>query len=106
MDGRKTAAQLVALGHAHNKRGDLEEARRCFESAHRLEPKPQTLISAANMALKAGDAAAAARMYEELRRVEAFDYPGGAQVCAIVIDVGRRFVSAESSVGHGVLVPA
>ena len=56
----------MAEGHAANKRGAFDEARRCFEQAAALDGQASHRISAANMRLKSGDVAAAAKEYTAL----------------------------------------
>ena len=59
------AAELVRAGHEANDAGATDTARKKFLAAHRHSKRPSTLISAANMALKMGDAASAVSEYEE-----------------------------------------
>ena len=59
------AAELMRAGHEANDAGATDTARKKFLAAHRHSKRPSTLISAANMALKMGDAATAMQEYEE-----------------------------------------
>ena len=60
------AAELVRAGHEANDAGATDTARKKFLAAHRHSKRPSTLISAANMALKMGDAQTAMREYEKV----------------------------------------
>merc|ERR1740130_975510 len=60
------AAELVRAGHAANDRLAFDTARAKFVAAYSLSKRPSTLVSAANMALKMGDAQTAAREYEKV----------------------------------------
>ena len=60
------AAELVRAGHEANDAGATDTARKKFLAAHRHSKRPSTLISAANMALKMGDAQTATREYEKV----------------------------------------
>ena len=60
------AAELVRAGHEANEAGATDTARKKFLAAHRHSKRPSTLISAANMALKMGDAQTAMREYEKV----------------------------------------
>jgi hypothetical protein len=60
------AAELVRAGHEANDAGAPDTARKKFLAAHRHSKRPSTLISAANMALKMGDAQTAMREYEKV----------------------------------------
>ena len=60
--------KLVADGHKANARGDYHGARRRFLEVYALHRKPSAMISAANMALKAGDIEVAQSSYLELLR--------------------------------------
>ena len=60
------AAELVRAGHEANDAGATDMARKKFLAAHRHSKRPSTLISAANMALKMGDAQTAMREYEKV----------------------------------------
>ena len=55
----RTRQAMFSEGHRLNRRGDFVGARRCFLSAYNLEGNTADRISAANMALKMGDAPAA-----------------------------------------------
>ena len=60
------AAELIRAGHEANEAGATDTARKKFLAAHRHSKRPSTLISAANMALKMGDAQTAMREYEKV----------------------------------------
>ena len=60
------AAELIRAGHEANDAGATDTARKKFLAAHRHSKRPSTLISAANMALKMGDAQTAMREYEKV----------------------------------------
>ena len=60
---RVEADRLLAAGHDANNRSDYEEALRCFVRSNELYPRSTARISAANMALKLGDAASATEAY-------------------------------------------
>ena len=60
------ASELVRAGHEANDAGATDTARKKFLAAHRHSKRPSTLISAANMALKMGDAQTAMREYEKV----------------------------------------
>ena len=60
------AAELMRAGHEANDAGATDTARKKFLAAHRHSKRPSTLISAANMALKMGDAQTAMREYEKV----------------------------------------
>merc|ERR1740130_1612268 len=62
------AAELVRAGHAANDRGAAgwATARAKFVAAYGHSKRPSTLVSAANMALKMGDAQTAVREYEKV----------------------------------------
>ena len=60
------AAELMLAGHEANDAGATDTARKKFLAAHRHSKRPSTLISAANMALKMGDAQTAMREYEKV----------------------------------------
>ena len=63
------ASELLRAGHAANDRGAPDVARSKFVAAYGHSRRPSTLVSAANMALKMGDAETAAREYEEALRL-------------------------------------
>ena len=60
------AAELVRAGHAANDRGAPDTARAKFVAAYGHSKRPSTLVSAANMSFKMGDAQTAVREYEKV----------------------------------------
>ena len=58
----------MGLGHAANSSGDYALAQRLFIESDALHPRAAARLSAANMALKQGDATAAIDGYLELLR--------------------------------------
>ena len=60
------AARLMERGHAANERGEYDVAYRCFSQSDALRSRPAARLSAANMALKLGDAAGAMETYLSL----------------------------------------
>ena len=62
------AARLMRAAHRANENGDFEEAFHLFTQSDQLQPRPSARISAANMALKLGDAAGAMETYLALLR--------------------------------------
>ena len=60
------AAKLIQEGHRANKQGDYKRARTLFDCANTLAPSPAARFSAANMALKLGDASEAMETYLDL----------------------------------------
>ena len=72
------AAYCMQEGHAANARGQFEEAWRWFNRSHELAPRPAARVSAANMALKLGDAEHA--MSEYLDVMEEGSLAGGREM--------------------------
>lgn len=62
------ADALVKAGIYANRAGDFVGARRSFLGAYALSQKPTSLVSAANMALRSGDLAAALSEYASARQ--------------------------------------
>ena len=62
------ADRLLKAGHLANESGDFEGAFECFVQSDELRPRPAARLSAANMALKLGDAPGAMQRYLELLR--------------------------------------
>ena len=62
------ASNLMRAGHRANECGEFESARRCFHQSNELRPRAAARLSAANMALKLGDAAGAMEGYLALLR--------------------------------------
>lgn len=68
LESADAASNLMRAGHRANECGEFESARQCFHQSNELRPRPAARLSAANMALKLGDAAGAMEGYLALLR--------------------------------------
>ena len=103
---RDEAERMAKRGLEANKAGDAAAARECFLTSYRAHRKPSVLLSAANMALKMGDAATARREYTQLLEASSAAAPavaaGGADggsdglSAALLQSVGKKLREAEA----------
>jgi len=91
------AAALVRAGLAANDRGAPDFARAKFVAAYRISSRPSTLVSAANMALKMGDAATAVREYEKVL------HASGELTPALAAAAEQKMSEARAALEHSAL---
>jgi len=91
------AAHFIRAGHAANDRGAPDFARAKFVAAYRISSRPSTLVSAANMALKMGDAATAVREYEKVL------HASGELTPALAAAAEQKMSEARAALEHSAL---